>query len=185
MPVGFSGGAAMERKLRELAEKLGDPETLRVGFLEGKNYPDGGPPVAMVAAVQNFGAPAVGVPARPFFSNMVREKSPEWPDNLAAIAKHTGFDMHGSLGQMGELIIGQLQDAIVATDAPALSEVTLMLRKMRADDQSLVVTGSTVVEARRRVEEGERATGVNTAVLIDTSLMLHSVSSELQDGLGE
>ena len=31
----FSGGAALEAKLAELAEKLGDGKTLRVGFLEG------------------------------------------------------------------------------------------------------------------------------------------------------
>lgn len=37
----FSGGAALEAKLSELAEKLGDGKTLRVGFLEGATYPDG------------------------------------------------------------------------------------------------------------------------------------------------
>ncbi len=33
----FSGGAALEAKLSELAEKLGDGKTLRVGFLEGRH----------------------------------------------------------------------------------------------------------------------------------------------------
>ena len=37
----FSGGEALEKKLAELAERLGESKTLRVGFLEGATYPDG------------------------------------------------------------------------------------------------------------------------------------------------
>lgn len=57
----FSGGSALESKLREIAEKIGAPKTLRVGFLEGATYPDG-TPVALVAAANEFGG-TVTVPA--------------------------------------------------------------------------------------------------------------------------
>ena len=50
----FSGGAALEAKLREIAEKVGAPKTVRVGFLEGATYPDG-TPVALVAATNEYG----------------------------------------------------------------------------------------------------------------------------------
>lgn len=50
----FSGGAALEAKLREIAEKVGKARTVNVGFLEGATYPDG-TPVALIAATNEYG----------------------------------------------------------------------------------------------------------------------------------
>jgi hypothetical protein len=50
----FSGGAALEAKLREIAEKVGKANTVNVGFLEGATYPDG-TPVALIAATNEYG----------------------------------------------------------------------------------------------------------------------------------
>lgn len=120
----FSGGAALEAKLAELAEKLGDGKTLRVGFLEGATYPDG-QSVPMVAAANEYGDPAMNRPPRPFFRNMIAEKSPEWPQDIAKIAEATGFDAESMLGLMGEHIKGQLQGSIRDLMEPALSPVTI------------------------------------------------------------
>ncbi|MFL9904271.1 hypothetical protein PQR71_40140 [Paraburkholderia fungorum] len=57
----FSGGAALEAKLREIAEKVGKAKTVNVGFLEGATYPDG-TPVALIAATNEYGG-TVTVPA--------------------------------------------------------------------------------------------------------------------------
>lgn len=57
----FSGGAALEAKLREIAEKVGKAHTVHVGFLEGATYPDG-TPVAQIAAINEYGGTAT-VPA--------------------------------------------------------------------------------------------------------------------------
>ena len=52
----LSGGDALEAKLKQLAEKITKASTLEVGFKEGAVYPDSkGTPVAMVAAIQEFG----------------------------------------------------------------------------------------------------------------------------------
>ncbi|WP_368525095.1 hypothetical protein [Enterobacter asburiae] len=120
----FSGGAALEAKLAELAEKLGDGKTLRVGFLEGATYPDG-QSVPMVAAANEYGDPAMNRPPRPFFRNMIAEKSPEWPQDIAKIAEATGYDAETMLGLMGEHIKGQLQGSIRDLMEPALSPVTI------------------------------------------------------------
>lgn len=120
----FSGGAALEAKLAELAEKLGDGKTLRVGFLEGATYPDG-QSVPMVAAANEYGDPAMNRPPRPFFRNMIADKSPEWPQDIAKIAEATGYDAETMLGQMGEHIKGQLQGSIRELMEPALSPVTI------------------------------------------------------------
>lgn len=49
------GGEKLSRKLDEVGRKLGNPRSVRAGFLEKATYPNG-TPVAMVAAIQNFGA---------------------------------------------------------------------------------------------------------------------------------
>ena len=59
----FTGGEKLQKKLQEIAEKLGAARTVRVGFLENATYPDNAhTPVALVAAVNEFGG-TVTVPA--------------------------------------------------------------------------------------------------------------------------
>lgn len=114
----------MERKLQEIASKLKSSGNLRVGFLENATYPNG-TSVALVAAIQNFGAPKVGIPPRPFFSNMVREKSGGWPDAIAKNLKATGMDVRAALERVGEGIKGQLQQSIIQTNSPPLAQSTI------------------------------------------------------------
>lgn len=121
------GGDKMSRFLGEIARKLtgGQPQ-LRVGFLEDATYPDkDNTPVAMIAAIQNFGAPSVGIPPRPFFSNMVRDKSPGWPEAIVKNIKRTRYDVQQTLRLVGEGIRGQLQQSIRDTNSPPLAESTL------------------------------------------------------------
>lgn len=59
--ITFSGGEALEAKLREIAEKVGKAKTVNVGFLAGATYPDG-TPVAYIAAVNEYGGTAT-IPA--------------------------------------------------------------------------------------------------------------------------
>jgi hypothetical protein len=174
----ISGGDKLEARLKALADKVSNPGTLRVGFLEGATYPDG-TPVALVAAIQNFGAPARGIPPRPFFSNMIAQNKDAWGERLAAILKAQGMDAKRALKLMGAGIKGQLQQSIVDTLSPPLSPITLMLRKMKYADPELEVTGATVGEAARRVAAGESLEGVPTKPLVDTSHMLMSVDYEV------
>lgn len=118
------GGTKFEGALATLAAKLAKPRTLRVGFLAGATYPSG-KSVAMIAAIQNFGAPRANIPPRPFFSNMVAKKSPGWPKGLARQLKATGNDVDAALALAGEAIRGQLQQEIRETNAPPLSPVTI------------------------------------------------------------
>lgn len=113
----------MTRRLKEIARKIGNASTLRVGFLEGASYPDG-TSVATVAATQNFGSPAQGIPPRPFFSNMIAAKSPEWGRKFAALLR-TSPDAETALALMGEGVSAQLRQSILDTDSPALAEATI------------------------------------------------------------
>lgn len=171
----------MGRYLERLGKRLASAREVDVGFLEGATYPDG-TPVAMVAAIQNFGAPAAGIPPRAFFSNMVAEKGPQWPDEMRKVLKANDMDGTKALNLMGMRIGAQIQQSIIDTNSPPLSPVTLMLKKMRSDDPDLVVTGKTVGEAARRVQEGEDYSGQSTKPLIDTAHMLNSVQYQV-DGV--
>ncbi len=122
--VELKGGQALVKRLEELAQKLGDGGTLRVGFLEGATYPDG-TPVALVAAVNEFGRPDRNQPPRPFFRGMISEKQKDWPRALGAVAKNNDYDIDKTLGQMGEGIKGQLQESIRSLDSPPLAPVTV------------------------------------------------------------
>ncbi len=120
----LNGGGKIEGFLAGLARKLGQGEVVSVGFLEGSTYPDG-TPTAMVAAIQNFGAPARNIPPRPFFSNMITNCSPAWGDELGKVLRSANYDSRLALGRMGERIAGQLRQSIKDTNEPALSPITV------------------------------------------------------------
>lgn len=134
----IKGGKKLEQQIAAIAKAMGtSARTLRVGFLENSTYPNG-TPVALVAAVQNFGAPRAGIPPRPFFSNMVKSKSPGWPLDLAKALRATDFDSDRALKIMGEAIAGDLRQSITDTNEPPLKAATI---KRKGFSKPLVDTG--------------------------------------------
>jgi hypothetical protein len=134
----------------------------------------------MIAAIQEFGAPRAGIPPRPFFRNMIAAKSPEWGLATGALLVANDYDADKTLRQVGEAVAGQLRESIINTNSPALSPVTLMLRKMQGEDSSLIVTGKTVGIARQRVDSGESSSGVSTKPLVWTGHLLNSIDYEIK-----
>lgn len=130
------GGDGFERALSDIAKRLAKPGVLKVGFLEGATYPDG-TPVALVAAVNNYGAPSRGIPPRPFFSNMVATKQAEWGPALGALLAK-GMSVEDALNTLGEGIAGQLRQSITDTNDPPLAEATA---KRKGFDKPLVHSG--------------------------------------------
>ena len=167
------------KRLAEISKQVTKAGSVRVGFLEGATEPDG-TSIPMLASIHEFGAPNAGIPPRPYFRTMIAAKSPEWGDALADLLKANDYDSAAALDLMGTGIGGQLQQSIIDVVAPPLSPITLMLRKMRSEDQSLVVSGKTVGEAAARVAAGESTAGVSTKPLIDSSNMLNAVGHEVK-----
>jgi hypothetical protein len=120
----IKGGDKLAAKLAELAKLVARPATLHVGFFEKSSYPDG-KPVALIAAIQEFGAPSRGIPPRPFFRNMVAAKSGEWPAAIAGLLRANGMDAAGALEVAGQRIAGQLQESINQTNSPPLAASTI------------------------------------------------------------
>lgn len=168
----LSGKDGVMKALADISRKMGGG-SVSIGFMEGATYADG-TPVAAVAFWNEYGKP--NQPARPFFRTMIADKSPQWGRRMAAIAKSTDFNGPQTLALMGENIAGQLQESIIATNAPPLSPVTLMLRKMVGNQRHLI-TGAMVGEAAQRVAAGEQgATGTHAKPLVWTGDMLRAVT---------
>lgn len=135
--IELSGGGEMERKLKEMMDKLGDGTLLRVGFLENATYPDG-EYVATIAAANEFGNPGNNQPPRPFFRNMIAANSPAWPLEVGKVIKAVDFDGGKALQMMGERIKDQLQGSIRELVEPPLSPYTI---KKKGVDKPLIDTG--------------------------------------------
>jgi hypothetical protein len=145
---GIAGGEGVQRWVATANRRLRRGK-LWVGFQNGATYPDG-TPVAMVAAVQDFGSSSQGIPPRPFFRNSVAEHKKEWPRTLAKLLRDEKMDTQRALGVLGEEIAGQIRQSIVDLHDPPLKPATV----------------------RRKGFEKP---------LIDTSLLLHSVTYDVKD----
>lgn len=118
------GGKEFQRQMAILAKKFTTPATLRVGFLENARYPDG-TPVAMIAAINEYGAPSRGQPPRPFFRRMIDAKEGEWPEAIANLLKSNKGDVVRTLTQTGAAIEGQLRQSIQDLVDPPLAPSTI------------------------------------------------------------
>ncbi len=122
--AGFDGGAALKKRLDEIARNLTKAGSVRIGFLEGGRYPDG-TSVPMVAAINEFGAPSRGQPPRPFFRGMIADKSGGWPDFVEAALKATNYDTEKTLALLGAEVASQLQQSIIDFEDPPLAPATI------------------------------------------------------------
>jgi hypothetical protein len=165
--------------LTDIAKKMGGGK-LRVGFLEGATYPDG-TPVAAVAAWDEFGHGGnFPSPPRPFFRTMISNESPDWPQKMAYLAKFYGYDGTRVLNAMGEDIAGALRKSIIDTNAPALSQTTLILRKWFGNDHSSIGIHD-VLAAQKAAARGEDgASGTQAKPLVWTGHLLASVGYDVR-----
>ncbi len=124
MPVSARGGDRFAAKLREIARRLGADPYVKVGFPQGSTYPDG-TSLPLVAAVNEFGAPSRGQPARPFMRNTIKKHGKEWPKAAAKLLKANDYDAKKTLALVGEGIKGQLQQSIHDLVAPPLAQSTI------------------------------------------------------------
>ena len=144
----ISGGDKLAARLAELAKKVDRPATLSVGFLEGTSYPDG-KPVAMIAAIQEFGAPARNIPPRPFFRQTIASNSDNWPDFVEGLLFSTNYDPTKTLLKTGEEIKGELQDSIIGFSDPPNAPSTIAKKGF---DDPLISSGFMLQSINYKVE---------------------------------
>lgn len=146
----LSGGDRLASALGGISRNLRRGATVSVGFLSGATYPTG-QPVAMVAAIHQFGAPARNIPPRPFFSQMIANYSGGWPDAVREQLKATDYDAEKSLGIVGEWMKGELRLSIRDVQGPPLKSATVR----RKGFASLLIDTSRMVNSIDSRVEGE------------------------------
>lgn len=175
------------RKIRARLERIPKQFTgkvAQIGLPRGANYEDG-TPVAYVGAIQEFGAPEVGIPPRPFFRPAVQAHAPQW----AALIRHllprvsTGeLTAAEVLDGAGAAAAADIQATIATVYSPALSPVTVLLRKWRKEGRK--ISGRTVGQAARAIKEGENP-GSDDKPLNDTGYLIASIASGVGSADGE
>lgn len=138
MSVTRSGGGF---KRLIVAIKELDKHEVKVGFFETAKYPDG-TSVAYVATIQEFGAPEVKIPPRPFFRPTIAAQSVTWNAEFAAMAKMvltSGLDVRDGLDAMGLRIAGDVAKTIQSVMAPPLKPSTI--RNKKGATKPLIDTG--------------------------------------------
>ena len=163
---------AVTARLRDLAAKARG--SVQVGFIDNDQAP--------IAFWNEYGHKGpFPAPARPFFRNMVRDKSPGWPDLMAGELVRSRMDGRKTLAFMGEQIDGDLKESIIDLTAPPLSPTTLRLR-LKFGNQPQNIRARDVVQAQREVASGDSvATGTQAKPLIWTGSMLQSTSYKVDE----
>ena len=171
----IKGGDKLSKILAEFGGNEGG--FVKVGFMPDAKYDDG-TYVASVAFWNEFGhGGRFPAPPRPFFRNMISEKSGEWGPLLARGLKYNDYDAQKTLDQVGEHIVGELQESITKTNAPQLSETTLMLRSIYGNNPQ-EIRARDVLAAQELVREGVASgvTATQSKPLIWTGHMMNSVT---------
>jgi hypothetical protein len=169
--VEVSGGDRLRDKLQGIGRQITNASAVKVGFLAESTYPDG-TPVAMIAAIQEYGAPnnrmfggpPAPIPPRPFFRNMIRAKKKEWPNAIRVLLRDNNYDALRTLQQTGEVVAGQLRQSIIDTNSPPLKASTLRARGV----------------APGMKYDPEKPATFGAKPLIDTGNLLASVSYEVE-----
>lgn len=141
-------------RLNAIARDLAN-KTLKVGFINGATYPDGAS-VAQVAFENEYGVPERRQPPRPFFRNAIANHQDEWKDAIGRGIR-AGLPVNIVLEQIGALAASDVYTSITQLVDPPISART----------------------ARERKERGN----MSVKPLIDTKVMINSISYEITDGV--
>ncbi len=130
----------------------------KVCFFESAHYPDG-TPIAYVAAIQEFGFPAGGIPSRSFMrSTIAAKKDGDWKNVAKTMGKRivegkaTPAD---GLEAMALIAEGDIRKTITKLTSPALAMATHDARWRRGNgsDKPLNDTGMMLAHLTSVVEE--------------------------------
>jgi len=139
----------------------------KVGWFKSAVYPDG-TPVAQVATINEYGAPARNIPPRPFMRPTITQRETEW-ETLAANESRKVMAGAQTVNGMFTVIslkaAAQVKITIKNIHSPALAESTVRARLARRKNKTITAT------LRKP--------------LVDTGYMLSTLSSAVFEGVTE
>ncbi|WP_265498481.1 hypothetical protein [Providencia rustigianii] len=146
-------------QLKKVYDELGKKQ-LKVGFFDHTKYPDG-TPIAYVAAIQELGYPAGGIPPRPFLRPTMSDKKTEYGQLIFRMAKAAAsgnITVNDGLTQVGAKAASDVKLAIKAVTTPTLDDATVKDRarrhsKGKSTNKPLVDTGQMLQAVDFSVED--------------------------------
>lgn len=135
----------------------------KVGFFPTSKYEDG-TPVAYVAAIQEFGSPAQGIPPRSFMRSTVNEKSGEW----------RGVATQGAQAMINGTATGD--QVLEAIGLKAAGDIRYTISKLTTP-----ALRPETIAARLRARKDKKTVGLLTKPLVDTGTLLNAVTSAVED----
>jgi hypothetical protein len=145
-----SGGDKITQMLSSYLNGIDAAPVVEIGFMADATYPEG-TQVALVAAVNEFGAPSRNIPPRPFFRNMIADKKGEWAPGFKDELARNGNAVDKALGAVGEVIAGQLRESITTFEGVPLKPATIT---RKGSTKQLVDTGVMLASVAVRQTNG-------------------------------
>lgn len=148
--MAIKGMSNVQAKLKNIADSYESNKLVRAGFLGGSRYPEaeGGTPVALVAAVHEFGAPEKGIPPRPFMSKTIARNKDKWAKKASDLIAEVGVDK--ALDQVGEEMADDIRKSISDEDWTPLNPATV---KRKGFDKPLIDTMDMMRAVTHKVTE--------------------------------
>lgn len=155
MVMTFKPGSAMQPF--ELAMKELNGLRTKVGWFESAKYPNG-TPVAYVAAIQENGYAAGGIPPRRTIGPTISAQGAAWrtlAGQGAAAAAKGAISAHDAMEGLGLQASGDVRKAIAQLTTPKLKASTLAARQARGNSsQKPLVDSSLLVDTVTHIVEG-------------------------------
>lgn len=127
--------------LEALKRRFIGKRSVKIGFPQGPTEKDG-TPVAMIAAVHEFGVPSKGIPERSFLRSSIAENMPKYlrlnRANLLRIM-HGKISPDAALSLLGEMAAGDAKKMIRNGNFVPLSPATI---RAKGSDKPLIDTGT-------------------------------------------
>lgn len=155
-------GPAAQRFKVAMAE-LAKDKVAKVGWFESARY-ENGTPVALVAAVHEFGAPSKNIPPRPFFRPTIAREENNWRDTAAKGAKAilNGTETAQSvMDKIGGRAAGDVAKTIASITTPPLKPAT--------------------IRSKARKRANKKVVGNLSKPLVDSELMIDSLTHAVED----
>lgn len=149
----------MAGKILDFLEQVGktlESKQVKVGFVDGVIHKHSDKTIAQIAFENEYGIPEKNQPPRPFFRNAISGHSTEWADTVSrGIRAGTPTDL--LMEVVGAQIWGDVNQSITTLMEPALSPVTIALRRSRGNKSTkpLVDTGEMLDGLKHEVSDIE------------------------------
>lgn len=142
LQTSVSGGDSLGTKLRQIRERLQKNSGVLIGLPAGTGSYEDGAPIAVIAAVQEFGSADGRVPERSFLRVPLRQNAEAFQAIWRAqVPKVVDGDMtmHQVMSQLGARAVAVSQEAISEGIAPENAEST---KARKGSSKPLIDTGA-------------------------------------------